>query len=438
MRAQWRRRGASAMLAVGLIACVPASAEVASAQVASAQAASAQVANAQPAGTLLGATVDDLLAAGRQLSPTLRAAALETAAVAAKAEGADALDDPTISDSYQYYKDPGVFSAHTVLLTQSFPLWGKRSLRREAALADVDAARGQERAVQDEIDEKIKVAYAQYFLTNRNIAVNREVAELSRHMRAAAAARYGQGNGDQAAVIQAMGEETAAKTEAVRLDGEKSAARARLNTLVGRSADAPLAEPVRMRSMPATEPVLAALVDRARAANPSLSASTAAIAAATSRSKLADKAWYPDLTVGAGPLIQTNDMPVGFSATIGFNIPVPWGREASGQHEAAAQLGASQQRYDAALLEIEGALGESVAKLNAARATETLLQRESMPQARATFQTVLANYSQGKGDLATAIAAQHQIHDVELRLLQVQFDEQIELAAIERLIGGTL
>lgn len=195
---------------------------------------------------------------------------------------------------------------------------------------------------------------------------------------------------------------------------------------------------MRARPMPAAEPVLAALVDRARAANPTLSAGNAAIAAARSRTTLADKAWYPDVTIGGGPLIQTNHQPVGFAATVGLNIPVPWGREASGQQEAAAQLGASQQRYDAALLEIEGALGEAVAKLHAARATATLLRREAMPQARATFHTVLANYSQGKGDLTGAITAEHQIHETELRLLQTQLDEQVELAALERLVGGNL
>ena len=61
-----------------------------------------------------------------------------------------------------------------------------------------------------------------------------------------------------------------------------------------------------------------------------------------------------------------------------------------------------------------------------------------MPQARAAFQTVLANYSQGRGDLTAAITAEHQTHEVELRLLQAQLDEQVELAAIERLIGGDL
>jgi len=412
------RLGASGMLAVGLIASVPAF--------------------AQPADGPLGATVDGLLAVGQQLSPALRASALDTAAAAATAEGADALDDPTISDSYQYYKDPGVFSAHTVVLSQSFPLWGKRGLRRQAALADVDAARGRERATQDEIDEKIKVAFAQYYLISRDIAVNREIGILARRMRAAASARYGQGGGDQTAVIEALGEETTARIEAARLEGEEGAARANLNVLVGRPADAPLAEPLRLRPLPVVEPILGVLVGHALAANPTLSAGNAAIQAASTRSSLADKAWYPDLTIGGGPLIQTNNQPVGFAATIGLNIPVPWGREASGQHAAEAELGATQQRYDAAVLDVQGALGEAVAKLHAARATEGLLRGEALPEARASFQTVLADYSQGQGDLTAAIAAEHQIHDVDLRLLQTQLDEQVELAAIERLIGGDL
>ncbi len=386
----------------------------------------------------LGATAEGLLAAGRRLSPALRAAALDTEAASAKAGGAGALDDPTIADTYTYYKDPGVFSAHTVILSQAFPLWGKRSLRRRAALAEVDASRGRERAAQDELDEKIKVAYAQYHLVSRNLAVNRDLGELARRTRAAASARYAQGGGDQVATIQALGEETAAKVEALRLDGEKGVARARLNALVGRAADAPLADPARARAVPASQPALAVLVDRARAVNPTLSANAASVAAARTRSALADKAWYPDVTIGAGPLVQTNNRPVGFAATVGLNVPLLWGREAAGQREAAAALGATQQRYDAARLEIEGALGEAIAKLQAARALEALLRREAMPQARAAFQTVLASYGQGRGDLTPVLAAQRQMHDIELRLLQAQLDEQVELAAIERIIGSDL
>ena len=54
------------------------------------------------------------------------------------------------------------------------------------------------------------------------------------------------------------------------------------------------------------------------------------------------------------------------------------------------------------------------------------------------FKTVLANYSHGKGELTSSIEAEHQMHDVDLRLLKSQLDEQVELAHIERLIGGDL
>jgi outer membrane protein, heavy metal efflux system len=126
------------------------------------------------------------------------------------------------------------------------------------------------------------------------------------------------------------------------------------------------------------------------------------------------------------------------AATIGFNIPVPWGREASQQREAAAQLGATQQRYDAALLTIEAALAEALARLRAAGSTETLLRGQALPQARAGMQTLLASYGQGKGDLVPVIAAAHRVHDVELARLKAELDQQVELAAIERLIGGPL
>jgi cobalt-zinc-cadmium efflux system outer membrane protein len=389
-------------------------------------------------GTALGANVEGLLTAARQLSPSLRAAALDTAAAQAKAEGADALDDPMFSAGYQYYRNPTVFSGVAVTVTQSFPLWGKRDLRRQAALADMAAARGRERSARDESDERIKDAFAQYYVISRQIAVSRSIVGIARRMNAAASARYGQSGGSQADIIQALSEETTAKIEISRLEGERGAVHARINTLIARPADALLAEPIRLPARSTTEPVLGVLLGRARNAGPVLSAADAEISAARARQTLADKAWYPDLTIGAGPLIQTNHQPVGVAATIGFNIPVPWGREASQQREAVAQLSATEQRYDAAWLNIQGTLAESLARLKAARNTEALLRNQALPQARATMQSLLAGYGQGKGDLAAPIAAEHRTHDVELLLLKAELDQQVELAAIERLIGGAL
>jgi outer membrane protein, heavy metal efflux system len=394
------------------------------------------VASAQDAS--LGATVDSLLAAGRRLSPSLRAAALETAASAAKAEGADALDAPSLTDSYQYYRNPNVFSGHAIMVTQAFPLWGKRDLRRRAALAEVDAAQGREHAAQNDLDERIKVAFARYYVASRALAVNREVIDLTRGMRNAATARYGTGRGDQPAILQALGDETAARTDRARLEGDRDAAQAQINALVARAPDAPLGAPVRLRPIADAELDLPALVERARSGSPALAANGAEIDAARTRSTLADKAWYPDVTLGAGPLIQTNNRSPGLAATIGITIPLGWGREAADQKAAVAQLGAARERYDAALLDIQSALGDAVARLNAARRVSALLEREALPQARATLKSITAAYGQGRAELATTLDAEHRVHDLDLKLLQAQLDGQTALAAIERLIGGEL
>jgi len=190
--------------------------------------------------------------------------------------------------------------------------------------------------------------------------------------------------------------------------------------------------------VPAADLAIASLVERARGGSPALAASGAAVDAARTRTTLAEKAWYPDLTVGAGPLIQTNNRPPGVAATIGLNIPLPWGREASEQQAAIAQLGAAQQRYEAAQLDIQSALGEALARLKAARQADALVARKALPEGRAALKSITADYAQGRGDLAAALAAQHQAHDLELKLLQLEFDEQTALAAIERLIGGEL
>lgn len=394
--------------------------------------------HAPPRLTPLGATVESVLAAGRQLNPALRAAALETSAAAAKAAGADKLDDPILSDMYWYNRNPNVYSGHAITVTQAIPLWGKLSLRREAALAELDAVRGREQVARDALDERIKVAFAQYYVANQALAVTRDVLAVDRGMRAAAEARYAAGQGDQATVILALGEETAAEVEMARLEGDRAAAREMLNALVARPANAPLADPLRLRPVPATVLPTASLVERARVGSPALAASGAEIGAAQARATLAERAWYPDLAVGAGPLIQTNDRPPGVAATIGLNIPLPWGKKPSEEQAAAAQLGAAQQRYEAALLDIQGALAEARERLKAAQRGETFVTRKALAEARAALKSLVADYAQGRGNLTAALEAQHRVHDLELKLLRLELDKQTALAGIERLIGGEL
>jgi outer membrane protein, heavy metal efflux system len=387
----------------------------------------------------LGGNVEGLLAAGRRLSPTVQAAALATQAARARADAAGSLPDPTFminDDEIDRTSGPRLNKTY-FMFGQTFPLWGKRDLQHQAALQAVEAARGQERVTRDQLDEQIKVAFSQYYAVSRSIAINADIARLAQQMAKAATLRYGQGQGSQSAAVLATVEQTRAATDALRLEGNRAAAVARINALLARPATAPLVPPVLLRPLPVALPPIPTMVARARAGNPQLSSLQADIQQADAQRRLAGKAWYPDVTITAGPVTRQVG-PTGFSATLSLSIPLQQGPKEAGEREAVANLGAARLRMDATLAQIEGDLGQAAAALNASRQMEAQLRDRLLPQYQAAYRSILASYSEGRGELTAVLEAEHRLHETNLEIIRTQIEGQTALAAIERLIGGDL
>jgi cobalt-zinc-cadmium efflux system outer membrane protein len=401
--------------------------------------AGAAPATAQDAGLAAGATVESVLALGRQLSPELRAMALDRDAAAARADGAGRLDDPTfraMSDEVDRTGGPRINKTY-LSIEQEFPLWGKLDLRHAAALAAVDAARGREQASAAELDEKIKIAFARYYAASQALIVNRDVARLAGAMAKLARERYAQNLGAQTDAITAEAEITRTAIETARLEAERRSAAARLNALLARPPGAPLAEPKELRRLPPAEPRLVALLDRARAANPRLFAGAAEIRGAVNERELASKAWYPNVTLGAGA-IQRDNGPPGYTATLAFKVPLQWGVKEAGEREAAAKLGAAQQRQRQLEAEISGDLEQALAALASARRIADLTRRQLIPTLDAAHNAALALYRRDQGTLTAVLEAEHRIHQARLDLLRAESEAQTALASIERLIGAEL
>src|SRR5262249_15180453 len=157
-----------------------------------------------------------------------------------------------------------------------------------------------------ELDEKIKVAFARYYAASQALKVNRDVAQVAMSMAKVAKERFAQNLGTQTDAITAEAEITRTAMETARLEGERRTAIARLNAWLARSPAAPWAEPKEMRRLPLIEPPLTALLDRARAGNPRLSTGAAEIRSARDERELAGKAWYPNVTLGAGAIQRDN------------------------------------------------------------------------------------------------------------------------------------
>ena len=391
------------------------------------------------AAAMPGATVESVLALGRHLSPELRAAVLETEAAAAHSDGAGRLDDPTfraMSDEVDRTRGPRINKTY-LSFEQEFPLWGKLELRRSAALAAVDTARGRERATAAELDEKIRVAFARYYAACQAQAIDRDVTRIARAMAKLARDRYGQGLGAQTEALGAETEITRAQAEEARAAADRRSAAARLNALLARPAGSPFAEPKTLRPLPEPAPAVAALLDRARAGNPRLYTGLAEIRSAETNRELAEKAWYPDVTLGAGA-IQRDNGPPGYTATLSLKIPLQTATREAGEREATAKLAAARQHLVQIEAEISGDLDRSLAALAAAREVRELTRKQLIPQLEAAHKSALASYGRDQGTLTAVFEAEHRIHQARLDLLRTEIEAQTALAAIERLIGAEL
>jgi cobalt-zinc-cadmium efflux system outer membrane protein len=388
-----------------------------------------------------GATLDEVLGIARRLSPELAARALDTEAAQARVEIAGSLADPTLritSDEIDRTRGPRQNKMYYAV-EQDFPLWGKLDLRRDQASADVARSRADTRLTEAELIEKVKVAFAQYYQADQAIRTTEDLHRVVHDIARVAQDRYAQGRGSQQEVYKAEVENIRLATELVRLEAKRRGAAARLNALLARPIDAPLARPVKLRALPsdtALAPV--ALMERARAANPSLAGGDAQIASAAAGKQLADKSWYPDVMLKAAAIDRTGNGPNGYLAEIGLRVPLQWGLHEAQQREAAAQVGAAQARRQGQELQIQSELGEFAADLAGSRKTGDLIRSQLLPQSQALLRSGIAGYGLGRAELVDVLRAEHDLADQRIELLSAEFDQQRQLAAIERLIGGDL
>lgn len=398
-------------------------------------------------GNAVGASVEELVALVRAMNPEVQAMALEADAAAARVEGAGSLADPKVTflvegwqrdfPSYAPRSSSGG-TDKTIRVTQELPFWGKRDLKREIAQAGARKAAVLKRAVENDLVARIKVAYAEYHQAHLTIDLARSLRERLDTLTRLAAARYGQGLGRQQDVTRAGVEKSMLDTEIARMQAERRKARVKINRLLNRDLNAPLVEEPHPRALPSREALdVDALTARAQAANPELLAQEAIIAGADKSVALAEKGWYPDFEVGVGAMRREGRFE-NYEAMVTMNVPIQWGLRGSEIGEAKAMSAAARQRREARQVELGNEVQDAAIGLEASRQVETLLRENALPQAEIGFQAAAKSYELGRTDFLDVLSAEQQLWKTNIDLLKVQFDQQMRLAEIERLIGGEL
>jgi outer membrane protein TolC len=323
-------------------------------------------------------------------------------------------------------------------IRQSLPAWGQRDARRDAATATADEAARRADATWAELAMRIKTAYARYRQAHESLAQTRALLDLIDRLESVAQARYAGGLAPQQDAIRAQVERTAMASDIAMLESELQSARVRLNGLLVRPADAPLADPSSGAALPSLAKLdAAALRERVLARNPLLAAEDARIRAAERSRDAVFANRYPEFTFGVAP-IQTRNRISEWELMFEINIPLQQKTRRSEEAEALSMIAAAQARREAVATEALAALGENLASLEAAHRVETLTEASLLPQAELTLQAALAGYETGKVDFSTVLDAQRQIRSAQLTLIKTRAEARMRLAEIERLLGDEL
>lgn len=396
--------------------------------------------------SLPGGSVDALLALARQQSPEVIALQLEADAARERATSAGALPDPIARIEWRdFTNEAGGGSANLLpsrvgstkyTVIQPLPFWGKRGLKREAAEAEAEAARGRIDVGWNELAARIKTAYALDYALSRQLALTHEVGDLLDRLEAIGRNRYAYGLAPQQDAIRARVERTALQAELVQLENERHHAQVRINGLLARPAHAALAEPKSPRPLPASLDHVA-LSDRLKSRNPQLFAADAGIHAAERNRDSVYRNRYPDLALGLSP-IQTRNRISEWELMLELNIPLQQDSRRSQEREAERMLEAARARRDVSANQLLTDLAENMSAYETARRLEALSGGDLLQQAELTFQSALAGYENGKVDFATLLDAQRQIRKTKLDVIKAQAEQQARLAEVERLVGGDI
>ena len=141
--------------------------------------------------------------------------------------------------------------AYRVAITQQFPLFGQRGLRRRAARSEAEVAAYDFETARLDLLHDVRDAYFDYYRVCRSQEINRSLVELMSESRRVALAKYSSGTVEQADPLQAETELAMLEHDSVVLSEQRRMILARLRAFLHLPQTTALPEPPRDLPAPA-------------------------------------------------------------------------------------------------------------------------------------------------------------------------------------------
>jgi outer membrane protein TolC len=325
-------------------------------------------------------------------------------------------------------------------LSQTLPTGNKRALRTSVAESDVAEAKANLAAVRLRLQVRVRKAFNDLLLTQDELMFHDQHVGIARQAVEAARIKYSVGSIPQQDVLKAQVALTALAEHMIRFDRDADVARARLNTLLGRSPTAPIA--VRgthavLDQLPAME----SLETDALQSRPDLVAAQAAAERSRREQALAKKAYAPDFTVSAGYMLMPSGTDMRNDYMVEGSMNLPWlNRRKHDSEIAEATVKVTEQDAELAAMRnsARGEIEEALIEAQSAQRLAQMYHEHLRPQAEATLQSSLIAYQNDKTGLIDLLDSQMAVIDADLAWIQAVGTFDASLADLELATGKPL
>jgi outer membrane protein TolC len=382
----------------------------------------------------------ELEAAALQRSPSLVAAAHRVRALIERARAEGKLPAPEVmAEIWQvpFAKPYALDKAGMIMFSvrQAIPAAGSldRAAEASALEARAEAARltAEARALVHAVDR----TFADYLEAVTRHAIHMAHRTSLDQLGEAARARYATG-ASLSDIAKADLERARVAAEMEREHGMVQVARARLNGLLARPADAWLGppDPDEPRTTSLTPAEASAL---AATANPDVSAAELMEQSAHASAHAAgQEARVPAFGVSFETFLPVNNMPAGYGTSFSMSLPWVWGGGAARARSAEQRALAERASAEGARVRVRADAVGALATVRAAERRYRVLHDLAVPAARRALDAARLGYAGGGGDILGWLDAARSSLDVDMDVVSARADLDRALADLDWSAGG--
>ena len=329
-----------------------------------------------------------------------------------------------------------------IQLTQEVPFPGKMDLREKAAEKDISIAQWNLRELELKIVRQVKESFYELCFINSAIGTTEQNKILLKQFITIASSKYSVGKGIQQDVLKAQVELSKIIDELIELQQLKANETAKLNILMNRLPQEPLAIP---HGLTQTDLKLniEQLQEMALKNRPFLNGIQSAIHKFTLNKQIAEKEYYPDFQIGVrysqrqdAPMQDHPDLVSGF---VGINIPI-WftSKQRKKVAEENYRIQTAKDSYNVAKNDVFLKIKIIMDKNEKGKKLISLIQNGIIPQAKQSLESALVAYSVDKIDFLTLIDNQVTLLKWKIKSHRELTDYEQNLAALEHVVGQSL